>query len=70
MKPSPHPPFYKPYILRIWGEFATQPHSVVWRFVLEDVETGQRYGFATLEQLVTTVSQQLEGMTQDLPTLH
>ncbi len=42
---------YRSQLLRMWAE---QPahRPPVWRFSLEDVETGQRSGFADLDALI------------------
>ena len=39
---------YQVYVMRIWQEQATPP---VWRFNLEDPNTGQRRGFSCLSEL-------------------
>jgi hypothetical protein len=46
------PPRYRAYMLRIWevrGEQPAQPS--MWRFSLEDPETGQKRAFADLKAL-------------------
>jgi hypothetical protein len=47
---SLRPPQYHSYLLRFWEERGQQPS--VWRFSLEDPQTDQRYGFASLEALM------------------
>jgi len=40
------------YLLTIWQERpASSDHPAVWRYSLEDARTGERRGFANLEQL-------------------
>ncbi len=49
---------YLSYLLRLW-----QVHSngmPVWRASLENPHTGERQGFATLEQLFDFLSEQIE----------
>jgi len=44
---------YLSYLLRYWEEREPKPgQPAMWRFSLEDVETGERRGFANLEALV------------------
>ena len=54
------PPRYRSYILTFWEERGQDPSApVVWRFRLEDVRTGQRQGFASLEALVVFLRKEL-----------
>lgn len=46
-----HPSTYQTYMLRCWSE-SKQVSLPVWRFSLEEVGTGKRYGFADLQLLV------------------
>lgn len=46
---TPKPPHYHSYLLRFWEERGHQPS--VWRFSLEDPQTDERFGFASLEAL-------------------
>jgi len=41
---------YHAYLLRLWH--TEQAGRSVWRMALEDAHTGERRGFATLDQLV------------------
>ena len=44
---------YASYLLRCWEEESQTPHhAAVWRFSLEDVQTGTRYGFSDLVTLM------------------
>jgi hypothetical protein len=45
--PAPRP-YYQSYLLRVWRE---QPTGI-WRVSLENVTSGEKHGFAHLEQLV------------------
>jgi hypothetical protein len=40
---------YRSYLLRLWR---VQTDGQSWRAMLENVETGKRQGFATLEKLI------------------
>lgn len=53
------------YLLRLWSTDAAGRQ--VWRASLEDVQTSERLGFATLEQLFVFLMQQTEqdGQTHD-----
>lgn len=45
---------YTSYILRCWEEVAQTPQQpALWRFSLEDVQTGVRHGFSDLAALMT-----------------
>lgn len=41
---------YKSYMLRLW--WVKEPHGYTWRASLENVESGELTGFATLEMLI------------------
>ena len=43
---------YHSYLLRLWRDGADEP----WRASLEDTRTGERTCFATVEQLMNTLS--------------
>jgi len=44
---------YRSYLLRFWREPSEKPQRAgSWRFMLEDPHTGERHGFANLENLV------------------
>jgi hypothetical protein len=48
------PPRYRSYLLTVWEERSQDPDvSVIWRFSLQDPRTGQRRGFASLEEMVS-----------------
>ncbi|MCB0174956.1 MAG: hypothetical protein KDJ97_30895 [Anaerolineae bacterium] len=51
---------YHAYLLRFWGERIHIPEdAVVWRFSLEDPHTGERRGFANLQQLLAFLDEQI-----------
>ena len=61
------PPRYRSYLLSFWEERSTDPDSpVVWRFSLQDPRTGQRRGFASLEEAVVFLQTEMVGK-QDEP---
>jgi len=58
------PPGYRSYLLRFWEERSEQPAMAVWRFSLEDPQTGQRYGFANLEALTAWLKTEMTDASQ------
>ena len=55
-----NPPRYRTYVLTVWeerGRDLTRP--AVWRFRLEIARTGKRYGFATFNELVAFLEDQI-----------
>lgn len=51
-------PDYRSYLMRLWragGEAASSP----WRASLEDPHTGERFGFAGLEELFDFLREQI-----------
>ncbi len=58
------PPRYRAFLLRLWEERDQHPEAAaIWRLSLEDPQTGERLGFASLQAL----SEYLASMLQDLP---
>lgn len=54
------PPRYRSYLLTLWEERSRDPKvPEVWRFSLEDPGTGQRRGFASLEEMVVFLRTEL-----------
>jgi len=49
------PPDYLAYLLRLWR---TKGEEAVWRASLEDPHTGERLGFASLDELFTFLKEQ------------
>jgi hypothetical protein len=48
------------YLLTMWQErAASSEHAAVWRFSLEDARTGERWGFANLEQILAFLEKQM-----------
>jgi hypothetical protein len=58
---------YHSYLLRFWEERAEG--ASVWRFTLEDPQTGKRQGFADLENLTEWLRSCTDGVP-DLPFRH
>lgn len=52
------PPRYQVFLLRCWEERGEHPESGAWRFSLQDPDTNQRRGFASLEALVAFLTNQ------------
>lgn len=46
------PPHYQSYLLRLWEECQHLGWPAEWPFSLEDLHTGERHGFADLDQLI------------------
>jgi hypothetical protein len=62
------PPRYRAFLLRCWEERRRGIGcGVVWRFSLEDAHTGQRRGFAGLEEMVAFLRSQLKDQTRPDP---
>ena len=61
------PPRYRSYVLTFWEERSQDTDTpVIWRFSLQDPRTGQRHGFASLEEMVGFVRAELVS-SQDNP---
>lgn len=50
------------YLLRLWRAEPRQP--AMWRASLENPQTGERFGFAMLEQLFVFLMEQVESTAQ------
>ncbi len=48
-------PLYYSYLLRIWQVPTSEEHT--WRIQLENVQTGEKCGFASLEELLAYLRQ-------------
>jgi hypothetical protein len=59
MNNAPHR--YHAYLLRLWPEHTGRKGTGDWRATLEDARTGQRLGFASLEQLFSHLMQLAEN---------
>jgi len=55
---------YRSYLLRCWAEYETQSGLTMWRFSLEESQSGQRRGFASLTDLVIALQDELVGKNQ------
>jgi hypothetical protein len=53
---------YRSYLLRLWQ--VQSGDAPIWRASLEDARTGERHGFAELEQLFAFLKQQTNDDTQ------
>ncbi len=59
-------PRYRSFLMRCWEERSQIPDQpVIWRFSLEDVETGERLGFRDLEALVVFIQTQIARSPPD-----
>ena len=57
------PTEYHAYLLRLWN---ANPDGIpAWHASLEDPHTGERHGFADLEQLYTFLQEQIGGRSND-----
>ena len=55
------PPRYRSYLLALWEERGRDLGAAgVWRFRLEDLRTGKRRAFATLEALVDALEREMQ----------
>ena len=59
---SPPEKKYRSYLLRLWR---AETLDQGWRASLEDPRTGQRIGFASLEQLFAFLIEQVEGEAKE-----
>ncbi len=60
--PNHKPSRYLSYLLRLWCP--DQSQSASWRASLEDPHTGERIGFANLEELFAFLMEKVEGDSQ------
>lgn len=51
----PRPPHYHSYLLRFWEERGETDTARIWRFMLQDPQTEERYGFADLDAMVVWI---------------
>ena len=52
-------PRQRAYLLRLWETRSVPPDCpTTWRFSLEDVQSNERYGFATLEALAAFLDEE------------
>lgn len=58
---------YRSQLLRMWVESTTH-RTPVWRFSLEDVDTGERCGFADLDALICHLLELMEEITSPQQT--
>ena len=60
---DPNPKQYRSYLLRVWR---AETRDACWHASLEDPRTGDRVGFACLEQLFAYLMEHVEGDTQEV----
>ncbi len=58
----------KSYWFKCWRENAAQDTGDIWRFSLEDPNTGKRIGFASLESLLAYVKTVLAQWEEEAQT--
>lgn len=61
------PKDYFAFLLRLWPEGASTNCAANWRATLEDARSGERLGFASLEQLFAHLMQLVEAQGQSPP---
>ena len=62
------PPRYRSYLLTCWEERSRDPGAPdLWRFSLKDPNTGQRRGFADLEEMLVFLRGELAGGQANQP---
>lgn len=54
---QPNPQRYHSILLRYWQEDET----VTWRYVVQDIATGEQYNFANMDLLIAFLYQHMEG---------
>jgi hypothetical protein len=62
MSVSLETPDYALYILRCWELRSQQAQTGVWRFILEEPNTGKRRGFASLEALTVALQNEIASV--------
>ena len=65
---SSSPPPYLSYVLRLW--LAGDNDLPEWRLVLIDPQTGERFGFASLEALTVYLQARMEEVTSSEAGAH
>lgn len=55
----PRPPQYHSYLLRFWEERGETDTARIWRFMLQDPETSERFGFANLDSLTDWIHKKI-----------
>jgi hypothetical protein len=58
--PLQEPSLRRTYLLRIWEEHSSPSERRMLRFILQEVRTGQREGFGSLDALVTYLRARLD----------
>lgn len=60
----PRPPHYHSYLLRFWEERGETADTQIWRFMLQDPQTKERFGFADLDALVTWIQLKIMPLSE------
>ncbi len=50
---------YRSYLFRCWAETDASGDVILWRFSWQDLDSGQRRGFANLTELVIALQDEL-----------
>lgn len=58
------PPHYHSYLLRFWEERGETDGAQIWRFMLQDPQTEERFGFADLDALVTWIQTKIMPLSE------
>lgn len=53
----PRPPQYHSYLLRFWEERGETDTARIWRFMLQDPQTEERFGFGDLDAMVVWIQE-------------
>lgn len=61
------PPRYQTFILHFWQEQGDDPDEPAWRFAIEDPKRGNRYGFSSLNELISFLHIQINGEQDSFP---
>jgi hypothetical protein len=55
----PRPPHYHSYLLRFWEERGDADTERIWRFMLQDPQTQERFGFADWDALTSWIREKI-----------
>jgi len=54
-------PHYQAYILRFWQESSLSQEETTWRFTLINTNTNSEYGFASFQELIVFLENQINA---------
>jgi hypothetical protein len=60
------PDSYHSYLIRSWRESSANDSEVRWRGEVESVQTGQKWRFYSLDDLLAFISEQDEAQASDV----